>query len=301
MPKENYSEKEVTRIIKRAAELESRQSDEYDSLDSGPGLSLEELSQIAIDAGLDPENVRRAAGELSSNPQASSNTDSAKGNEVISEEWVMGEFTNELADLVIADLNHRYNTTHEKPNWKDNILNDATVDPERQSSVQRTGRSLEWKKLNEYGTEEIRVLIQPRNDQIRIKVTKQNTWGGKFSGSNSIGHLSFISYFAGVFILFALPFNLFINAIFGVGVFALLQFFVKRNSGWFQEKISGYRNQNLDSYRSEVRDIASDLASLVEQPSINKDRIEIDNHSESRGDSTGTRISNSTRSRNSSK
>jgi len=160
MAKENYSEKEVARIFKRAAELESKQSNDFDAVEGGPGLSLDELSQIAVDAGLDPENVRKAAGELSPSGQqkTDSQTSTVKENEVIAEQWVDGDFTDDLADLVIADLNHRYNATHEKVSWMDNIMNDASLDTDQQSKVKRTGKSLEWQKLSEMGTEDIRVL-----------------------------------------------------------------------------------------------------------------------------------------------
>ena len=142
MVKKNFSEKEVAQIFKRAAELESKQSQEFDAVDGGPGLSLEELSQIAVDAGLDPENVIKAADELSSSSQpkskAGKQTASVKGNEVIAEQWVTGDFTDEQADLVIADLNHRYNATHEKVGWMDNILHDASLNTDQQSKIKRT-------------------------------------------------------------------------------------------------------------------------------------------------------------------
>ena len=53
-----------------------------------------------------------------------------------------------LADLVIADLNHRYNATHEKVNWMDNIMHDSSSSIlDQQSKVKRTGKSLEWQKV----------------------------------------------------------------------------------------------------------------------------------------------------------
>lgn len=303
MPKENYSEKEVARIIKRAAELESKQSEEYDSPDSGPGLSLDELSQIAIDAGLDPENVRRAAGELSPDPQDSSNSVTVQSNEVISEEWVTGEFTDELADLVIADLNNRYNATHEKTSWMDNIMHDASVETEHQSTVKRTGKSLEWKKLNEYGTEEIRVLIQPRNNQIRIRVTKQNVYGTNFEDSDSItGFLPYLPYLAGVVMFFALPGGLFLSAVFAVLTFFILQLLISKNSGWIKEKLSDSKSNTIEKYRSEVQSVARDLANLIGQPSsassANESTISIEPTQETNSDSDETRDSNSTKPRN---
>lgn len=267
MPKENYSEKEVARIFKRAAELESKQSQEYESIDSAPGLSLDELSRIAVDAGLDPENVRKAAGELSTSTQPDNQTSTVKNNEVIAEQWVTGKFTDEQADLVIADLNHRYNATHEKVNWMDNIMHDASLDTDQQSNVKRTGKSLEWQKMNEYGTEEILVLVQPRNDKIRIRVTKQNVYGMNFENMDSItGFLPYTPYLAGIILFFALPFNLFFNIIISVLSLIALWGLVTKRSKWIRGKLSDSKSSKLEKYRTEVESVARDLAGLIGQP-----------------------------------
>lgn len=298
MPKENYSEKEVARIFKRAAELESKQSQEFESIDSAPGLSLDELSQIAVDAGLDPENVRKAAGELSTSTKPDNQTSTVKNNEVIAEQWVTGKFTDEQADLVIADLNHRYNATHEKVNWMDNIMHDASLDTDRQSEVKRTGKSLEWKKMNEYGTEEIRVLIQPRNDQIRIRVAKQNVYGTNFEDTDSItGFLPYLPYLAGVVMFFALQGGLFLNALFAVLTFFILKILISKNSGWIKEKLSDSTSNTFEKYRGEVQSVASGLAGLIGQPTAGDKTISVDHQEKSEQDTTGTSTSESNKTR----
>ena len=55
-----YSEKEIGAILKRTAEL-SKNTD----IQNADGLSLEELKQLASEAGLNPDLVVRAASELS--------------------------------------------------------------------------------------------------------------------------------------------------------------------------------------------------------------------------------------------
>lgn len=297
MAKKNYSEKEVAQIFKRAAELESKQSNDIKSVEGGPGLSLDELSQIAVDAGLDPENVRRAASELSlseSTDSQAQNTTVQK-NEVIAERWVNGEFSNEAADLVIADLNHRYNATHEKVSWMDNIMHDASLDTDQQSKVKRTGKSLEWQKLNEYGTEEIRVLVQPRNEKIRIRVTKKNVYGTSFADQDAVsGFLPYIPYLAGVILLFALPNSLFFNAIFALIGFFAVKFLISKNADTIKKKFSDSKKNTLDKYQTEIQTVARDLAGLIgqsqpetlvsskntsknEAPSITLDDIEMNN------------------------
>ena len=54
-----FNEKEVALIIKRASELQTETTAE-----SNTGMSLAELEQVAREAGLDPELVRRAAADL---------------------------------------------------------------------------------------------------------------------------------------------------------------------------------------------------------------------------------------------
>ena len=269
MAKENYSEKEVAKIFKRAAELESKQSNDFDAVEGGPGLSLDELSQIAVDAGLDPENVRKAAGELSPSGQqkTDSQTSTVKENEVIAEQWVDGDFTDDLADLVIADLNHRYNATHEKVSWMDNIMNDASLDTDQQSKVKRTGKSLEWQKLSEMGTEDIRVLIQPRDDKIRIRVAKKNIYGTSFENTDSVtGFLPYIPFIAAVVTLFALPINYFVNSIVAIAVFFSAKVLISKNSVWIKKKFADSKSNKIQKYRSEVESVAQELAGLIGQP-----------------------------------
>jgi hypothetical protein len=269
MPKENYSEKEAARIFKRAAELESKQSQDFDAVEGAPGLSLDELSQIAVDAGLDPNNVRKAAEELSPSgqPQTDNQTASVKESEVIVEQWVEGEFTDDLADLVIADLNHRYNASHEKVNWMDNIMNDASLETDQQSSVKRTGKSVEWSKLNKHGTDEVRVLIQPRNEKIRIRVAKKNAYGTTFEDTDNItGFLPYIPYLAGIIMLFAPPFGFFFNINLAIPTFILLWVLISKNKERIRKKFADSKASTLEKYRTEVESVARNLAGLIGQP-----------------------------------
>jgi hypothetical protein len=55
-----FNEKEVALIIKRASELQQNET----TAESSTGMSLAELEQVAREAGLDPELVRRAAADL---------------------------------------------------------------------------------------------------------------------------------------------------------------------------------------------------------------------------------------------
>jgi len=223
--------------------------------------------KIAIDAGLDPKNVRRAAGEISPSSESDNESTTVRENEIIAEQWVTGTFTDDVADLVVADLNHRYNTTHEKVNWMDNIMHDASIETSQQSNVKRTGKSLEWKKLSEMGTEEIRVLIQPRDNQIRVRVAKQNLYGRNFEDTDSVsGFLPYIPYLAAIITLFALPINYLVNSIAALTVFFGTKYLISKNSGLIKKKFADSKSNKIQKYRSEVESVAQELAGLIGQP-----------------------------------
>ena len=267
MPKENYSEKEVARIFKRAAELESKQSNDFDSIEGGPGLSLDELSQIAIDAGLDPENVRKAALQLDQPAvERSSDTD---GNEVFAEHWVKGELTKEATDLAIADLNHRYGASHERESWRDNILNAGSGESTKKSTVQRTGKNVEWKVVDEYGSVSVRVLLQQRNSDIRVRVSKKSTWGTALTDMNGdlFDYLSYVPYLTGFAVLISLPSSFFISAIVAILAYTLLKLTLEPGARRLAKAV-GYsetstKEKSSDRHRREVERVAEDLARLI--------------------------------------
>lgn len=64
-----YSEEEVAAFLERATELQRAGSDR----EVGEGLTLEELEEIAAEAGIPPRYVRRAAAELDSTSASTGN------------------------------------------------------------------------------------------------------------------------------------------------------------------------------------------------------------------------------------
>lgn len=62
-PRRLYGDKEISRIIKRAAELQEQKGR---AGSAGPGISIAELEQIARDLGIDPTYLRQAVAELGS-------------------------------------------------------------------------------------------------------------------------------------------------------------------------------------------------------------------------------------------
>ena len=61
-PPRQYTEKEVRLILKSAVELQQQLADR--TVGSSGGMSLAELEQVAVEAGVDPTFVRQAAGRL---------------------------------------------------------------------------------------------------------------------------------------------------------------------------------------------------------------------------------------------
>jgi hypothetical protein len=60
-----YSEEEIGRVLKRAAEIQGKQP-----RTSGYGLSLDEIQELAADSGIDPELVLAAVSELKADQEA---------------------------------------------------------------------------------------------------------------------------------------------------------------------------------------------------------------------------------------
>ena len=282
MPERTYSEEEIAEIIKRAAEIESGQLSKKRPSGDLPGLSIEELSEIATEAGLDPENVRKAALQIDQPAvKKSSDTD---GDEIFAEQWVKGGLTKEATDLAIADLNHRYGASHERESWRDNILNAGSGESAKKSTVQRTGKNVEWKVVDDYGSVSIRVLLQQRNRDIRIRVSKKSTWGTAFTDMDGdlFDYLSYIPYLAGFGLLISLPYSFFISAMVAIVAFTLLKLTLEPGARRLAKEMgyseSSTKGKRADRHRREVENIAEDLARLLGVPSSEPEgssRIEI--------------------------
>ncbi|REL38431.1 hypothetical protein DYD21_00300 [Rhodohalobacter sp. SW132] len=284
MSQRTYSEEEIAEIIKRAAEMESGQLSEKNAPGDLPGLNLDELSEVAAEAGIDPENVRKAAHQLDQ-PVPDQSTPPSK-NEVFAERWVKGKLTEESIDLIISDLNHRHNATHKRKSWRENILEDGEDELEK-STVQRTGQSVEWKYSDDYyeGVE-YRVLIQPRKDQFRIRASMKGLWGSNLGDSyyedDPIEYLSYVPYLAGAVALFSLPYSFLLNLIVAILAFSFLQLTLvpaaKKLSDRFADSGSSKREKRIDRFKREVEQVADELVQLTGGSTVsteNTGRIEL--------------------------
>lgn len=271
MSDHTFNEEEISRIIKKAAQLEKQQ---LSVDDEKQGLTLEELVTAASDAGLDPENIRIIARELQKgNESEKIPADYNLKGQVFAERWIDGRLADELADSVIADLRHRYDASEAEKNWFNEWRDEEWEKDFGKSTVQKTGRSVEWKHIDRSGSLETRVLLQPRGKQIRVRVSKRNLWDEKDAGPGSevFEYIAAIPFVAGIALLFTLPFDFFINAIIGLLAYIGLKFIVLPLNRKLREKWGRklfYRNRpriedNRKRYKEEVELLADDLSAIL--------------------------------------
>ncbi len=279
--KKEYSEEEIARIIRRAAQLESEQK--KSNVSERPGLKIEELIEVASEAGLDPENVRIAVKELSEEkspgPDEIDEGTTPKPSTVshlTTERWIDGKLSDELADSVIADLRHRYDASDAERSWFKEWHDDEWDEQFGKGNVQKTGRSVEWKYVDKTGSLETRVLMQPRGRKIRIRVTKRNLWDPKTGdgpGGEAFEFMELIPMVAGFVLLFSLPYGFMINALIALVSYTGLELISRPMISKLREKWGErllYRNKprlenNREKYESEIESLADEICRQLEE------------------------------------
>lgn len=267
MSQQTYSEKEIAEIIRLASEMEPGRTGSDPAPGELPGLSLEELTEAAAEAGIDPENIRRAAEQVRS--PSGRVASGSNQNEVFAERWVRGEFTGDLADLVISELNNRFNTTHQKESLRDNILGDGHRNKDGRSSVRRTGKNLEWTYPDDRPTADVRVLVQPLKDKIKIRVTKKRSGdvGAGITKSPRTAFRPLISYLGAIAILLLLPFSWVINLVAAFAAFAGLATVFGTGIRPIDQRLTGGTAQDKKELSMpnsrEVEEITAELAGLI--------------------------------------
>ena len=180
-----FSEEEVAKVIRRAAELEAARARNAKG-NPNAGLSVNELEEIAAASGLDPELVRQAATELDSGTGA---TDAGstqgkaviEGNEIYAESWIDTQPDPALIDMLITELNHKHGTSEDDITW----WNKLTDDYPGKARVKRNKYATEWIYTDAWQMSTTRVLFQGRNGRLRIRVSKRDTYGGTWENYGS--------------------------------------------------------------------------------------------------------------------
>ncbi len=139
-----YTEKDFSAIMRRAAELQRTEG-----ADDSPGLSLQELEQIADDVGIDAGFVRRAAFELD-------------------------EGEPEKGDLLLGgptriDVERIIDGHMSDASWED-ALGEIRRAFAAEGEIRQEGRSRDWIHRDQMGAR-IHVSLSPAEDQTRIRIT----------------------------------------------------------------------------------------------------------------------------------
>ena len=157
-----YGETEIGKILQRATELQH----EEPSPPSMGGMTLAELEEIAIEAGIDPRHLRRAAMDLDSGATEPHFWDRVVGEQLqLERETVIpGELPESGFERVVSVIQRTANE-HGQPSL--------------------LGRTLTWRAETPNKTRTIQVVVSARGGETRIRVEERlNQFaGGLFGGT----------------------------------------------------------------------------------------------------------------------
>lgn len=178
-----YNEEQIAKILKRAAELEAERSVAGDG-SLKQGLTLDELTSIAAESGIDPELLNRAANEFETDSDPASNDFQTEitTKEISCERWINASPDDRVLDELVLELNHHFNTSDQDVTWWDKLWDDYSG----KAKVRKTRSSLEWVYKGEHAEYTHRVLFQRRGERFRIRVSKKVSWGYEWHDKNNI-------------------------------------------------------------------------------------------------------------------
>lgn len=148
-----YGDRDVARILKRATELQRAEPTAADP----EGLTLGELAEIAREAGIDPDILRRAAAELDTRGAGATFFDRLAGGPLTLriERTVDGELPGDRLEAIVP------------------LIQEAT---EGQGTASAVGRTLTWSSHSGDNTSSQQVLVASRDGRTLIR------WEEKFTG-----------------------------------------------------------------------------------------------------------------------
>jgi hypothetical protein len=142
-----YTDREVRVILKSAVELQQRR--DYGAESSG-GMSLAQLEQVAIEAGLDPELIRRAAAQRDTTPAPSNHN------------AFLGGPTQIVLERVVE--------TSIQPAAFDQLLDVARSMTREVGEISTVGRQFGWKGRLDDAKAEVSVSADDRRTTLRVRV-----------------------------------------------------------------------------------------------------------------------------------
>lgn len=147
MPERTYTQEEVAAIFAKAAERQHPAS----TRDTSTGLTLAEVEQAGLEAGLDPAAIRAAAAELGAQRRFPPRPKVA-----VAERWIDAPIEAGAWEDVVASLRHRFGTN---TNWwgKDTAA---------------LGHAQEWTHTAASGTSTT-VTLSPREGRTLLRVVQE--------------------------------------------------------------------------------------------------------------------------------
>jgi len=160
--KRRYDDEQVGLILRRATELATTGATESDTSE---GLSLVELEQIALEAGIDPALIRRAAQEVDGTGDAGPLA------------WILG------APLTIRV--HRVVDVETPEDFFDDLLAEIQISGIGHGTASLVGRTLSWKGAGEgQQSDSCQITISSRDGQTELVAewARRQTAGGLMGG-----------------------------------------------------------------------------------------------------------------------
>jgi len=163
-----YGDKEIGQILKRATELQ----DQEPSAPSSSGLTLQELEEVALEAGIDPHFLQRAALELGMSP-----TDSGFWSKVVGDELTLQRETTVPGEL--------------SDDGFERVASVIQIGTREHGQPSLLGRSLTWRAETPSKTRTVQVTVTSRDGQthVRLEENLHQLAGGLFGGGVGGGGL----------------------------------------------------------------------------------------------------------------
>jgi hypothetical protein len=145
----HYSDEEVALILKRATEMQRAEP----NIESPTGLTLADLQGIAVEAGIDPELLRRAAAEIEHHSPTTIGAQLAGAPLMIRLERVVpGEFPGSRLDELVP------------------VIQVATAG---QGTASAIGQTLTWSSRSENQMASQQILVSAKNGETLIRVEER--------------------------------------------------------------------------------------------------------------------------------
>lgn len=159
-----YGEKEIGKILKRATELQH----EEPSAPSADSMSLQELEDIAAEAGIDPTFLRRAALEIDTGAMELSTWGKFLGEELllVREVTIEGELRDDAFERIVEVI-QRGTSEHGQPSL--------------------LGRTLTWRAETPNKSRTIQITVSSRDGQTTLRLEENLTQFavGLFAGTTA--------------------------------------------------------------------------------------------------------------------